>query len=139
MENPAHCDFVKLRNMLVRSHMQDLKDVTRETHYENYRAQCIQSMTRMVVKERNRKYALARTLHHASSRFSHASVTLYTDVRIDEPTTSLTDLPAHRRTPLNIYIRGLKVHKHEGSVRTLVLTSRFGMVSVQQEEKFIYF
>ncbi|XP_072248612.1 septin 4b isoform X1 [Leuresthes tenuis] len=54
VENPAHCDFVKLRNMLVRTHMQDLKDVTRETHYENYRAHCIQSMTRMVVKERNR-------------------------------------------------------------------------------------
>lgn len=58
VENPAHCDFVKLRNMLVRTHMQDLKDVTRETHYENYRAHCIQSMTRMVVKERNRKYEL---------------------------------------------------------------------------------
>lgn len=56
VENSAHCDFVKLRNMLVRTHMQDLKDVTRETHYENYRAHCIQSMTRMVVKERNRKY-----------------------------------------------------------------------------------
>uniref|UniRef100_A0A8C8MG83 Septin-type G domain-containing protein n=1 Tax=Oncorhynchus tshawytscha TaxID=74940 RepID=A0A8C8MG83_ONCTS len=53
-KNSAHCDFVKLRNMLVRTHMQDLKDVTRETHYENYRAHCIQSMTRMVVKERNR-------------------------------------------------------------------------------------
>ncbi|XP_054545699.1 septin-4 isoform X5 [Talpa occidentalis] len=57
VENPGHCDFVKLRTMLVRTHMQDLKDVTRETHYENYRAQCIQSMTRLVVKERNRKYA----------------------------------------------------------------------------------
>ena len=45
--------------MLIRTHMQDLKDVTRETHYENYRAHCIQSMTRMVVKERNRKYASA--------------------------------------------------------------------------------
>ncbi|XP_061924101.1 septin-5-like isoform X1 [Entelurus aequoreus] len=54
VENSAHCDFVMLRNMLVRTHMQDLKDVTRECHYENYRAQCIQSMTRMVVKERNR-------------------------------------------------------------------------------------
>ncbi|PKK16764.1 hypothetical protein A306_00000293 [Columba livia] len=54
LENPSHCDFVKLRTMLVRTHMQDLKDVTRETHYENYRTQCIQSMTRMVVKERNR-------------------------------------------------------------------------------------
>uniref|UniRef100_A0A674NP46 Septin n=1 Tax=Takifugu rubripes TaxID=31033 RepID=A0A674NP46_TAKRU len=47
VENSAHCDFVKLRNMLIRTHMQDLKDVTRETHYENYRAHCIQSMTRM--------------------------------------------------------------------------------------------
>ncbi|XP_009704579.1 PREDICTED: septin-4-like, partial [Cariama cristata] len=36
VENPSHCDFVKLRTMLVRTHMQDLKDVTRETHYENY-------------------------------------------------------------------------------------------------------
>uniref|UniRef100_A0A8C2F069 Septin 4a n=1 Tax=Cyprinus carpio TaxID=7962 RepID=A0A8C2F069_CYPCA len=53
-KNPAHSDFLKLRNMLVRTHMQDLKDVTRETHYENYRAQCIQNMTRMVVRERKR-------------------------------------------------------------------------------------
>ncbi|XP_059382725.1 septin 4a [Carassius carassius] len=54
VENPAHSDFLKLRNMLVRTHMQDLKDVTREAHYENYRAQCIQNMTRMVVRERKR-------------------------------------------------------------------------------------
>ncbi|KAL2094585.1 hypothetical protein ACEWY4_009304 [Coilia grayii] len=54
VENPAHSDFLKLRNMLVRTHMQDLKDVTRETHYENYRAQCIQNMTRMVVMEKKR-------------------------------------------------------------------------------------
>ncbi|XP_042561523.1 septin 4a isoform X2 [Clupea harengus] len=54
VENPAHSDFLKLRNMLVRTHMQDLKEVTRETHYENYRAQCIQNMTRMVVTERKR-------------------------------------------------------------------------------------
>eukprot|EP00064_Thunnus_orientalis_P013059 superscaffoldBa00002080_g13096 len=54
VENPVHSDFLLLRNMLVRTHMQDLKDVTRETHYENYRAQCIQNMTRMVVQERKR-------------------------------------------------------------------------------------
>ncbi|KAG9332169.1 hypothetical protein JZ751_015705 [Albula glossodonta] len=29
VENAAHCDFVKLRNMLVRTHMQDLKDLRR--------------------------------------------------------------------------------------------------------------
>ncbi|KAI4814203.1 hypothetical protein KUCAC02_003407, partial [Chaenocephalus aceratus] len=47
VENPAHSDFLLLRNMLVKTHMQDLKDQTGETHYENYRAQCISNMTRM--------------------------------------------------------------------------------------------
>ncbi|XP_072517487.1 septin-5-like isoform X3 [Salminus brasiliensis] len=39
VENPAHCDFVHLRNMLVRTHMQDLKDMTQDVLYENYRMQ----------------------------------------------------------------------------------------------------
>jgi septin 7 len=39
VENLDHCDFTTLRNMLIRTHMQDLKDVTNDTHYENYRAQ----------------------------------------------------------------------------------------------------
>ncbi|XP_052347562.1 septin-5-like [Oncorhynchus keta] len=39
VENPYHSDFVHLRNMLVRTHMQDLKDMTHDTHYESYRAQ----------------------------------------------------------------------------------------------------
>lgn len=55
VENPAHSDFLLLRNMLVRTHMQDLKDVTREMHYENYRAQCIQNMTLMMVQEKKRR------------------------------------------------------------------------------------
>ncbi|XP_022105143.1 septin-5-like isoform X2 [Acanthaster planci] len=45
VENPKHCDFVKLRNMLIRTHMQDLKDVTRDLHYENYRLRRIQDET----------------------------------------------------------------------------------------------
>ncbi len=32
-------------------------------------------------------------------------------------------------------IRGVMVHKYDGSVPTSVLTLRFSMVSVQQEEK----
>lgn len=48
VENPSHCDFVKLRTMLIRTHMHDLKDITGDCHYENYRAQCIQNMTRCV-------------------------------------------------------------------------------------------
>ncbi|KAM7368569.1 hypothetical protein PAMP_012899 [Pampus punctatissimus] len=45
VENLSHCDFVKLRTMLIRTHMHDLKDITSDCHYENYRAQCIQTMT----------------------------------------------------------------------------------------------
>lgn len=57
VENPTHSDFLKLRNMLVRTHMQDLKDVMQETHYENYRSECIRNMTLMVVRERKRRSA----------------------------------------------------------------------------------
>lgn len=39
VENLEHCDFIALRNMVVRTHLQDLKDVTNNVHYENYRCQ----------------------------------------------------------------------------------------------------
>lgn len=45
VENVDHCDFVALRNMLIRTHMQDLKDVTNDTHYENYRCGKLAAMT----------------------------------------------------------------------------------------------
>ncbi|XP_057343709.1 septin-12 isoform X1 [Manis pentadactyla] len=37
VENMEHCEFLLLRNLLIRSHLQDLKDVTHNIHYENYR------------------------------------------------------------------------------------------------------
>lgn len=39
VENEQHCDFKKLRNLLIRSHMLDLISTTEEVHYENYRQQ----------------------------------------------------------------------------------------------------
>jgi len=38
VENPEHCDFVKLRSMLI-THMQDLQEVTHDVHYENFRSE----------------------------------------------------------------------------------------------------
>lgn len=55
VEDPVHSDFLLLRSMLVSTYMQDLKDVTQETHYENYRAECIHKMTQMVVQDRKRR------------------------------------------------------------------------------------
>jgi len=37
VENENHCDFRKLRSLLIRTHMLDLISTTEETHYENYR------------------------------------------------------------------------------------------------------
>ncbi|XP_055688939.1 septin-7 isoform X17 [Lutzomyia longipalpis] len=37
VENLEHCDFIALRNMVIRTHLHDLKDVTNNVHYENYR------------------------------------------------------------------------------------------------------
>lgn len=37
VENVAHCEFANLRDLLIRSHLQDLKDVTHNIHYESYR------------------------------------------------------------------------------------------------------
>ncbi|KAH8360205.1 hypothetical protein KR093_011401 [Drosophila rubida] len=44
VENLAHCDFVALRNMVIRTHLQDLKDVTNNVHYENYRCRKLSAL-----------------------------------------------------------------------------------------------
>uniref|UniRef100_A0A8C6NSW2 Septin n=1 Tax=Nothobranchius furzeri TaxID=105023 RepID=A0A8C6NSW2_NOTFU len=45
VENGEHCDFTILRNMLIRTHMQDLRDVTNNVHYENYRSRKLAAVT----------------------------------------------------------------------------------------------
>uniref|UniRef100_A0A6J0V134 Septin-12 isoform X1 n=2 Tax=Pogona vitticeps TaxID=103695 RepID=A0A6J0V134_9SAUR len=37
VENPAHSEFPLLQDLLIRSHLQDLKDITHNVHYEQYR------------------------------------------------------------------------------------------------------
>lgn len=39
VENEEHCDFKKLRSILIRTHMLDLIHTTEEIHYEAYRGQ----------------------------------------------------------------------------------------------------
>ncbi|MEE6508177.1 hypothetical protein FKM82_019617, partial [Ascaphus truei] len=38
MENLSHCEFSLLRDFVIRTHLQDLKEVTHNIHYETYRA-----------------------------------------------------------------------------------------------------
>ncbi|XP_029007277.1 septin 9b isoform X2 [Betta splendens] len=37
VENIAHCEFAYLRDLLIRTHMQNIKDITGSIHYESYR------------------------------------------------------------------------------------------------------
>lgn len=54
VDNPKHCDFTKLRQMLVSTHMQDLKDVTIDCHYENFRARLVKEQMTKQVRDRNK-------------------------------------------------------------------------------------
>lgn len=53
VENDDHCDFKKLRSVLIRNYMLDLIHTTEEAHYEAYRAQ--QMETRKFGEARPRK------------------------------------------------------------------------------------
>lgn len=44
VENENHCDFVKLREMLLRTNMEDLRETTHLKHYELYRRCKLQEM-----------------------------------------------------------------------------------------------
>jgi septin 6/8/11 len=44
VENESHCDFVKLREMLIRTNMEDMRETTHCRHYELYRRCKLQEM-----------------------------------------------------------------------------------------------
>lgn len=44
VENETHCDFVKLREMLIRTNMEDMREKTHTRHYELYRQKRLEQM-----------------------------------------------------------------------------------------------
>ncbi|XP_006859795.1 PREDICTED: septin-14 [Chrysochloris asiatica] len=44
VENESHCDFVKLRDLLLCTNMEDLKEQTHTRHYESYRSYRLKKM-----------------------------------------------------------------------------------------------
>ncbi|XP_061849175.1 septin-12 isoform X2 [Colius striatus] len=53
VENPAHCEFPLLRDLLIRSHLQDLKDITHNVHYESYRVRRLRQSQRPALSPPN--------------------------------------------------------------------------------------
>jgi septin 7 len=44
VDNEEHCDFVKLRQMLVRTYMEELREHTNDVLYENWRTEKLSNM-----------------------------------------------------------------------------------------------
>lgn len=71
VDNEEHNDFVKLRQMLIRTHMEELKEHTNDVLYENYRSEKLETMgvqqDQTVFKEVNplAKMEEERQLHEA--------------------------------------------------------------------------
>ncbi|ELR61231.1 Septin-10, partial [Bos mutus] len=61
VENENHCDFVKLREMLICTNMEDLRDQTHTRHYELYRRRKLEEMGFMDVGPENQPLSLQET------------------------------------------------------------------------------
>ncbi|CAH1100958.1 unnamed protein product [Psylliodes chrysocephalus] len=61
VENESHCDFVKLREMLIRTNMEDMREKTHCRHYELYRKKRLEEMGLSDVDEDNKPVSFQKT------------------------------------------------------------------------------
>ncbi|XP_023029913.1 septin-2 isoform X2 [Leptinotarsa decemlineata] len=61
VENESHCDFVKLREMLIRTNMEDMREKTHCKHYELYRKRRLEQMGFSDVDEDNKPVSFQQT------------------------------------------------------------------------------
>ena len=95
VDNEDHCDFAKLRQMLIRTHMEELKEHTNNALYENYRSdKLIQmgvSQDPSVFKEVNPavKQEEERTLHEQKLQKMEAEMKMVFEVKVSEKESKL--------------------------------------------------
>lgn len=61
VENENHCDFVKLREMLIRTNMEDMREKTHTRHYELYRQMRLEQMGFTDVDGENKPVSFQQT------------------------------------------------------------------------------
>ncbi|CAG7831590.1 unnamed protein product [Allacma fusca] len=61
VENESHCDFVKLREMLIRTNMEDMREQTHSKHYELYRKTRLEQMGFSDVDSDNKPMSFQQT------------------------------------------------------------------------------
>ncbi|KAL1407642.1 Cell division control protein 3 [Vanrija albida] len=90
VDNEQHCDFVKLRQMLVRTHMEELREHTNDVLYENYRTDKLRAMgvaqDESVFKETNPavKQAEERAMHEAKLAKMEAEMKMVFQQKVQE-------------------------------------------------------
>merc|ERR1711962_1443722 len=95
VENESHCDFTKLREMLIRTNMEDLRDQTHCKHYELYRKVRLQQMG---FSDENAKpgsfaeqYATRRESHLSSLQQKEEEMRQKFVIRVKEKESELKD------------------------------------------------
>ncbi|CRK98838.1 CLUMA_CG012115, isoform A [Clunio marinus] len=71
VENEAHCDFVKLREMLIRTNMEDMREKTHTRHYELYRQKRLEQMGFTDVDSENKPVSFQQTFE--AKRTNHVA------------------------------------------------------------------
>ncbi|KAJ6647110.1 Septin-2 [Pseudolycoriella hygida] len=61
VDNETHCDFVKLREMLIRTNMEDMREKTHTKHYELYRQKRLEQMGFSDVDRDNKPVSFQQT------------------------------------------------------------------------------
>ncbi|KAL0951318.1 hypothetical protein HGRIS_008024 [Hohenbuehelia grisea] len=90
VDNEDHCDFVKLRQMLVRTYMEELREYTNDVLYENWRTEKLISMgvaqDSSVFKEINPAARMQeeRTLHEAKLAKMEAEMKMVFQQKVQE-------------------------------------------------------
>ncbi|XP_072127083.1 septin-6 isoform X4 [Mobula birostris] len=69
VENENHCDFVKLREMLIRVNMEDLREQTHARHYELYRRCKLEEMGFKDTDPDNKPFSLQETYEAKRNEF----------------------------------------------------------------------
>lgn len=67
VDNEAHCDFIKLREMLIRTNMEDMREKTHGCHYELYRKRRLEQMGFSDVDADNKPISFQQTFENKRS------------------------------------------------------------------------
>nr|XP_029726344.1 septin-7 isoform X2 [Aedes albopictus] len=120
VESLDHCDFIALRNMVIRTHLQDLKDVTNNVHYENYRCRKLAGLGNDGKTKLSNKNPLAqmeeeKREHESKMKKMEAEMEQVFEMKVKEKKQKLKDSEAEltrrheeRKKALELQIRELE-------------------------------